>query len=110
MFAGLTEYQRQEYYDDHPVMNLLTPDGGFRMEIFAAFTASPDEAGTYTSPWRQSWDTDGDFAAWLIRSQERSVIECAVVPDADDRVLTLSTCINSGRDRFVVVGRLVPSD
>jgi hypothetical protein len=30
-----------------------------------------------------------------------------VVLGAEDEVLTLSTCINGGRDRFVVMGRLV---
>jgi SrtB family sortase len=110
MFACLTKYRRQEYYDAHPAMRLLTPDGNFSVEVFAAFTASPDEAGAVTSPWRQEWDSDGDFIAWLTRAQERSVIECGSVPEAGDRVLTLSTCINNGRDRFVVMGRLIPRE
>jgi SrtB family sortase len=107
MFSELIEYQEQAYYDAHPSMLLLTPQGAYRMEIFAAFTASPNEAGTDASPWRQAWDTEDDFAAWLEQMKGRSVIDTDVTLSPEDQVLTLSTCINRGRDRFLVMGRLV---
>ena len=110
MFSVLTEYRQQAYYDAHPVMLLFTPDGACFVEIFAAFTASPGEAGGDTSPWRQAWDTDDDFTVWLTRAQSRSVIQTNVVVDTHDKVLTLSTCINRGRDRFLVMGRLVTAE
>lgn len=107
MFSELIEYQEQAYYDAHLSMLLLTPQGAYRMEIFAAFTASPNEAGTDASPWRQAWDTEDDFAAWLEQMKGRSVIDTDVTLSPEDQVLTLSTCINRGRDRFLVMGRLV---
>ena len=110
MFSCLTLYKEQDYYDAHPSMLLLTPRGDYRVEVFAAFVASPMEAGAVTSPWRQEWDTDGDFAAWLEQAKGRSAVQTNVTPNVDDKVLTLSTCINSGRDRFVVMGRLVRSE
>ncbi|MDR2515398.1 MAG: class B sortase [Christensenellaceae bacterium] len=109
MFSCLTEYAEQAYYDAHPAMLLLTPDGAYRMEIFATFVASPDEAGADTSPWRQAWDTEEDFSAWLSQAQDRSVIQAGVELSPEDTVLTLSTCTNRGRDRFLVMGRLVPA-
>jgi hypothetical protein len=87
-------------------MLLLTPGGVYRMEVFAAFTASPNESGADTSPWRQEFSTDAEFSAWLTQAAARSVVETGVSPGTDDRVLTLSTCTSSGRDRFVVMGRL----
>ncbi len=110
MFSCLTEYAKQDYFDAHPAMLLLTPGGSYRVEVFAAFTASPGEAGTDASPWRQEFDTDEDFAAWIAGALGRSAIETGVAPGAQDRVLTLSTCINGGCDRFVVMGRLVPAE
>ena len=110
MFSQLIRYKEQSYYDAHPTLLLLTPDGSYTVEIFAAFTASPNESGADTSPWRQAWGTDGDFTAWLSHSAGRSVIETGVEPEDGDRILTLSTCTNSGRDRFLVMGRLVPAE
>ena len=110
MFASLTEYGKQAYYDAHPDMLLLTPAGAWRMEVFAAFTASPDEAGSDTSPWRQSWSSDDAFAAWLEQAVNRSVIDTDITPTQADRVLTLSTCTSRGRSRFILMGRLVPAE
>ena len=109
MFSCLTEYAKQDYFDAHPAMLLLTPGGSYRVEVFAAFTASPSEAGAGTSPWRQDFDTDEDFAAWITGALGRSDIETGVAPGVEDRVLTLSTCTGGGRDRFVVMGRLTPA-
>jgi SrtB family sortase len=110
MFSCLTEYGDQAYYDAHPSMLLLTPGGNYRVEVFAAFAASPNESGRDTSPWRQVWDAEEDFTAWLTQAAARSVIETDVTPAEGDTVLTLSTCTRGGRNRFLVMGRLVPTE
>ncbi|MDL2324403.1 class B sortase [Ruminococcaceae bacterium OttesenSCG-928-A16] len=107
MFAGLPDYGEQGYYDVHPDMLLVTPDGGHVVELFAAFVASPNESGAETSPWNIAWETESDYAEWLSSMQGRSLFQSDVELSDTDRVLTLSTCINNGRDRFVVMGRLV---
>jgi SrtB family sortase len=109
MFSRLTEYSDQAYFDEHPTMLLLVPDGAYRMEVFSVFVASPTEASTETSPWRQAWDTDRDFTAWLAQAKGRSLIQSDVAPTAKDKVLTLSTCIHQGRERILVMGRLAPA-
>jgi SrtB family sortase len=108
MFSCLTEYQDQEYFNEHPTMLLLVPDGAYRVEVFSVFVAPPAEAGAETSPWRQVWDTDRDFTAWLAYVKARSLIYSDVAPTAKDKVLTLCTCIHQGRERILVMGRLVP--
>lgn len=108
MFSCLTEYAQQPYYDAHPSLLLLTPDRNYRVEVFTAFSSSPSEAGLDGSPWRQSWEKDGSFDEWSKQMAARSVIDTGVSPDVSDKVLTLSTCTRGGRDRFVVMGRLVP--
>ena len=106
MFSSLLEYQRQGYYDEHPQMLLITPEGGYAVELFSAFVASPGEAGGDASPWALDWKDDGSYTTWLKTMQERSLFESGVRLTGSDRVLTLSTCANGGRDRFIVMGRL----
>ena len=37
MFSSLLDYQKQEYYDEHPTMYLLTSDKNYTIEIFAGY-------------------------------------------------------------------------
>ena len=106
MFATLNEYDEQSYYDGHPQMYLVTPDGGHLMEIFTAFVARPSESGSDTSPWRLDWKDDGAYTTWLNAMKERSVVECDVAVTSSDKVLTLSTCTPGGASRFIVMGKM----
>ena len=106
MFAALNEYGGQGYYDGHPQMYLVTPDGGYVMEVFSAFEAKPAESGSDTSPWRLSWKDDGAYTTWLSEMAGRSVIETDVTVTSSDKVLTLSTCTPGGKSRFIVIGKL----
>ena len=106
MFATLNEYDEQSYYDGHPQMYLVTPDGGYVVEIFTAFVAKPSESGSDTSPWRLSFKDDGAYTTWLSEMAGRSVIETDVTVTSSDKVLTLSTCTPRGASRFIVMGKL----
>ena len=107
MFATLNEYDEQSYYDEHPQMYLVTPDGGYIMEIFTAFAAKPAESGSDTSPWNLTWKDDGAYTTWLSEMAKRSVVETDVTVTSSDKVLTLSTCTPGGASRFIVMGKLV---
>ena len=106
MFATLNEYDEQSYYGGHPQMYLVTPDGGYVVEIFTAFVAKPSESGSDTSPWRLSLKDDGAYTTWLSEMAGRSVIETDVTVTSSDKVLTLSTCTPGGASRFIVMGKL----
>ena len=106
MFASLNEYKEQSYYDSHPQMYLVTPDGGYLCDIFAAFEAKPKESGSDTSPWRMEWKDDGAYTTWLSAMADRSVVETDVTVTSSDKVLTLSTCTPGGASRFIVMGKL----
>ena len=107
MFAVLNEYDEQSYFDTHKQMYLVTPEGGYLCEIFAAFVAKPSESGSDTSPWRLSWKDDGAYTTWLTAMAERSVVETDVTVTSSDKVLTLSTCTPGGASRFIVMAKLV---
>ena len=107
MFATLNEYDEQSYFDGHPKMYLVTPGGGYIVEIFTAFVAKPSESGSDTSPWRLNWKDDGAYTTWLSEMAGRSVIETDVTVTSSDKVLTLSTCTPGGASRFIVMGKLM---
>lgn len=68
MFSTLVEYKAQAYYDEHPEMYLVTPEGGYVVEVFSAFVASPEESGSETSPWALEWKDSGAYTTWLSRN------------------------------------------
>ena len=106
MFATLNEYDEQSYFDGHPQMYLVTPGGGYVVEIFTAFVAKPSESGSETSPWRLNFKDDGAYTTWLSEMADRSVIETDVTVTSSDKALTLSTCTPGGASRFIVMGKM----
>ena len=102
MFSGLTEYKKQEYYDAHPIVLLLTPEKNYEIEIFAGYVASvQDEA------WEIVFSSDSDLTEWLDVAGERSCFTSGIAPAVTDRILTLSTCsYEFNNARFVLLGRI----
>ena len=102
MFASISRYKRQDYYDQHPVMLILTPDGNFKLEIFAGYVAALSDPA-----WKLNFESDEAFEAWIRESIARSTFSCDVVPTAEDQIVTLSTCSYEFKDaRYVLLGVL----
>ena len=103
MFAGLTEYKEQGFYEQHPVFTLYTPEAEYRCEVFAAYVTSGVSA-TYTL----DFDGDEDFMEYIGNAVSRSLIQTGVTPAAMDKTITLSTCdYTYDNARMVVHARLV---
>ena len=102
MFSGLTEYKKQEFYDAHPTVLLLTPEKNIRIEIFAGYVA-----GVSDKAWEIALGSDEEFGDWLEAAEERSCFESEIAPAVTNRVITLSTCsYEFDNARFVLVGRI----
>lgn len=100
MFSGLTEYKKQEFYDEHPVILLMMPDHNFRVEIFAGYVASVEDGA-----WKIDMGTDAEFECWLTEMKERSCFGSEITPAVTDRIITLSTCsYEFDNARFVLCG------
>lgn len=100
MFASLTEYESQAYYDSHPVLWLATPEKSYQVEIFTGFVTEVD-----SEAWQIEFATKEEYKSWLDRMKERGMFECDVIPETEDRILTLATCSYKYDDaRFVVMG------
>lgn len=101
MFASLNEYKKQEYYDEHPVMYLLTPQKQYKVELVAGILARAD-ASFYDFPVPED-RREAVIQGWL----ENSTFETRAEIQPDDRFVTLSTCSYEFSDaRYVVIGIL----
>ena len=106
MFACLPRFKNKNYYNAHSVMWLLTPDGDYKVIVFAGFNA-----------YAESWVYEINFFKEKFRSEyvDRCLQSSDFKPVADPipgtRLLTLSTCYYFGPDngRYVVIGMLIPS-
>ena len=104
MFASLEGYRKQEYYDEHPVMYLNTPQGNYRLDLFSAFVTFPDSR-VYTL----SYENEIEFEQWCVLMKSFSDFKCDLELSSQDRIVTLSTCTYDYDDaRYVVMGKLVP--
>lgn len=101
MFACLNEYKKQEYYEAHPVMYLLTPQKQYKVELVAGILSRAD-ASFYDFPVPEEKREDV-VRGWL----EDSTFETKAQIQPDDRFVTLSTCSYEFSDaRYVVIGVL----
>ena len=86
MFSDLDYYKKQEFYDEHPVILLMTPDRNYKIEVFAGYVTDVSE-----DAWELNF-TDTQYAEWLTAAKEKSCFVSHVSPQVEDRVVTLSTC------------------
>lgn len=102
MFRSLTGYKEQSYYDEHPVLQLLTPEKNYDICLFGGYIAKvTDDA------WQLSFEDDAARAAWLQEILDRSTFQSDVVPEVTDHIVTLSTCSYEFTNaRYVVFGVL----
>lgn len=99
MFAGLTGYKTQSFYEEHPRFLLMTPEKNYVAEIFAGVVM-----GEWDKVWQIDFADDSEIEGWLENLIAQSRITTDVTPTAEDRILTLSTCsYEYNGARFVVL-------
>ena len=100
------EAARQAYYDGHPVMYLNTPEGNYRLDIFAGFVTWYD-----SRVYSFDFESRTEFEEWLNLMRGYSDFSSDVKVGQDDRVVTLSTCTyDYDNARYVLMAKLVPLD
>lgn len=101
MFGTLPKYKEQEYYDEHPILYLLTPEQNYKVELVAGYI-TPSDSETYSLP--QNADAK---SAFLENALQNSTFTSGVEVSETDTFITLSTCSYEYDDaRYVVVGKL----
>lgn len=98
MFSELRNYTEQSYYNGAPVIYIATEDGIARYDIFAAA-----EVSTESSAFWLDVENENNRQTFIDQALEASQIETGIVPNIDDKILTLSTCTGNGHaTRWVV--------
>ena len=101
MFTDLEKYKEQDFFDEHPVGLLVTPDKNYKIEFFSGYVVASHE-----SAWRIDF-TDAEFETWLQNAVDQSCFSSEINPSTSDNILTLSTCSYEFDDaRFVLLGVL----
>lgn len=103
MFRSLVNYEKQSYYDQHPVMYLYTPDAKYELRLIAGAiipgTDSYYDAGV---------GYEADISSSLSEILDSSTFQSDETYTSGDRLVTLSTCTYEYDDaRYVAVGKLV---
>lgn len=104
MFATLSDWQEQQYYEAHPVMWLLTPKQDYKIELFSGYTTS-----AYSDTYQFISGQGPELDAYLQMAQKKSEFTSDVTPEEGDRYVLLSTCAYVfDNARSVLHGRLAP--
>ncbi len=102
MFGTLPNYKEQSYFDEHPMMWLLTLDGDYKIELVAGYV-TPTSSDVYS--FEQS---EGDVLAMVQQAVEKSTFHTDIEINPGDRFLTLSTCsYEYDNARYVLIGRMI---
>ena len=102
MFAGLHKYSDGEYMEGHPYVFMYMEDRLYVYEIFAAYEYS-NEHLLYNSDYSQKAQFEKYLENMETVRDMGKVIREDVEVGAEDRILTLSTCIsNKPNNRFLV--------
>lgn len=103
MFGSLGEYASVEYWQEHPYVYIRDDNGVHRYEIFSAY-----EANTGSRTYQVGFAGEESIQAFLDHCLRSSVIDTGIVPEQEEKILTLSTCTAVGHKnvRWVVQARL----
>lgn len=102
MFAGLSKYKEQSYYNGHKTMMLFTPSKDYKVNIFAGYVTDEED-----SAWQLSFVSDKEKKEWISKIKRKSCFTSKITPDENDPILTMSTCSYEFDDaRFVLFGVL----
>ena len=106
MFAALSKLTDPDWCEEHPQLELITPDGKYHLEIWA-FMNQPADSSVYTTNFHDS----GMQSDYLGLIRDRAVYTTDVSVGPDDMIVLLSTCVAAeGEARYIAVCKMVPWD
>lgn len=86
MFAQLLDYKLPGFYEEHPEILLMTPTQNYLIRIFSGHLAD-----SRVDAWERSFESTS-FSEWLQGISAQSTFDAEFQPQADDLIVSLSTC------------------
>lgn len=111
MFGNLTDFEKKEYYLEHPQVILYTKECQRNYEIIAVFRSQVYKKSDNVFKFYQFFqaDTESEFLDFYENIKSLSLYDTGVTATFGDRFITLSTCVYHVKNgRFVVVARELP--
>lgn len=106
MFAGLSDLKDPAYCREHPELELFTPDGDYRLVIWA-FLNQPSDSRIYNT---NIADEEAQ-AEYIENVRGLAEYTTGTDPKSGDSLVLLSTCAYEYQDaRYIVVCRMVPEE
>ena len=87
MFAELSNYMDQDFFNKHPNIFLYTPDGNYKLQVFSAYID-----GSSSSSYRMGYTSESDYLNYLNEVKAKSKYDSGVSVQASDKTITLYTC------------------
>lgn len=101
MFSSLAKYKEQSYYDEHPILYYLTPNGDYKIELYAGIVVKRDALIYVPNP------DEAEFTEFLRNAKDKSTFKSDVEMTENDTLITLSTCsYEYNNARYIVIGKL----
>ena len=92
MFGSLPEYKAQEYYEEHPVIWLVTPDNSYQLEVIAGFEtiAESDDYSLISD--------EQELKNYINEITEKSDFKTDTDISSFKKIITLSTPMNDSEN------------
>lgn len=103
MFASLTNYKKQAYFEEHPYLYLYTEEGNYRIDLLYGCVVDAKE-------WRErAFMYESNLSSLLSFAAYNTTFTSNVPYKEEDRFMVLSTCSYEFDDaRYIVLGVLRP--
>lgn len=106
MFGGIHKFKKEAYFNEHEYLYIYTPGHVLTYRIYSLF-----DFGERHLLWAYDFTTDEGYQKFIDKTLNpktyNRLVREGVTPTTDDRVVTLSTCQNSGDGRLLLVAVLV---
>lgn len=103
MFGSLLKYEKQDYYEKHPVLWYITPEKNYKIELIMGLIAGPS-ADIY-----DNCESREELLLLLDELKSASTFDSDVEYDENSKFITLSTCSYEFKEaRYIVIGTLKP--
>ncbi|SCI13570.1 Predicted outer membrane protein [uncultured Clostridium sp.] len=96
MFAGLKQYRDKSFFQQNPFIRIFYNGRWRECPVFSCQIRSENDAGAYrTNLLKEEW------TEYLEEMRQSSIYDTGVIPGGEDRIITLSTCVN-GNQRLIL--------
>lgn len=106
MFGELENYKRQEYYNNHKIINIYTLNDKRNYEIMYIFKTIINKGFDYYN--YINFNNESEFNTFKSKCEEFSFFNIQIDCDFKDKFITLSTCdYTSENARLVIVAKMI---